>query len=51
MKAERLGDGDALMMPAPDLIPNGSVGARPRLDGVSALLRAGEIVGKHDRDV
>lgn len=49
MKAERLGDGDALMMPAPDLIPNGHNGSRPRLDGVSALLRAGEMVEKHDR--
>lgn len=47
-----MGDGDALMMPAPDLNSNGHGSVvRPRLDGVSALLRAGEIVGKHDRDV
>ncbi|KAF7564061.1 hypothetical protein G7046_g9 [Stylonectria norvegica] len=51
LKAERTGDGDALMMPAPDLVAiNQSGPMKTRLDGMSALLRAGEIVERHDQD-
>lgn len=47
IKAERSGDGDVLMTPAPDVV-SPSPHLKPRLDGVSALLRAGEIVEKRD---
>ncbi|KAM5351683.1 hypothetical protein ACJ41O_004406 [Fusarium nematophilum] len=45
------GDGDVLMTPAPDLVPLAE--GRPvktRLDGMSVLLRAGELVERHERD-
>lgn len=51
MQVEQSGDGDALMTPAPELVTNGQRDVnRNGLDGMNALLRAGEIVGRHDRD-
>ncbi|KAF4968067.1 hypothetical protein FSARC_4485 [Fusarium sarcochroum] len=48
---ERMMDGDVSMTSAPDLItPNEGRLLRSRLDGVSVLLRAGELVEKHERD-
>lgn len=44
-------DGDVPMTQAPDLItPIEERPLRPRLDGMSVLLRAGEFVAKNERD-
>ncbi|KAF9773710.1 hypothetical protein IL306_008406 [Fusarium sp. DS 682] len=45
-------DSDVPMTPAPDLIaPIEDRSFKTRLDGMSVLLRAGELVEKHERDV
>lgn len=50
VNAEQSGEG-VLMTPAPHFVATGEHRpVRTRLDGVSALLRAGEIVERHDRD-
>jgi hypothetical protein len=44
-------DGDVPMTPAPDLAaPVEERPLRPSLDGMSVLLRAGELVAKNERD-
>jgi hypothetical protein len=44
-------DSDVPMTPAPDLItPIDNRPFKTRLDGMSVLLRAGELVEKHERD-
>ncbi|KAF7551676.1 hypothetical protein G7Z17_g4818 [Cylindrodendrum hubeiense] len=51
VNAEQSGEGGVLATPAPHFAAKGEdKPARTRLDGVSALLRAGEIVESHDRD-
>ncbi|KAJ3529779.1 hypothetical protein NM208_g9604 [Fusarium decemcellulare] len=50
-RTDSMGDADVLMTPAPDLMA--PIEARPinsRLDGMSVLLRAGELVERHERD-
>ncbi|RSL38387.1 hypothetical protein CEP53_014912 [Fusarium sp. AF-6] len=50
-RAEPTGDADVLMTPAPDLMaPIQEHSIRSRLDGMSVLLRAGELVERHERD-
>ncbi|KAF4974961.1 hypothetical protein FZEAL_8193 [Fusarium zealandicum] len=49
-RTESAGDSDVLMTPAPDLAtPIEGRPIRPRLDGMSVLLRAGELVERHER--
>ncbi|EGU72143.1 hypothetical protein FOXB_17387 [Fusarium oxysporum f. sp. conglutinans Fo5176] len=48
---EYMADSDVPMTPAPDLIaPIEDRSFKTRLDGMSVLLRAGELVEKHERD-
>ena len=44
-------DSDVPMTPAPDLVaPAEDRSLKANLDGMSVLLRAGELVAKHERD-
>jgi hypothetical protein len=47
MRVEQAGDGDVLMTSVDD--PTTSI-RKDNLDGMSALLRAGEIVDRHGRE-
>nr|RBQ92048.1 hypothetical protein FVER53263_08051 [Fusarium verticillioides] len=48
---EYMADSDVPMTPAPDLVaPMEDRSFKTRLDGMSVLLRAGELVEKHERD-
>lgn len=50
MKVEQSGDGDVLMTNLDYAQPEKAGGHRDGLDGMSALLRAGEMVQRHGRD-
>jgi hypothetical protein len=47
MKVERLGDGDILMTTVDNTPPPASSNSKSGFDGMSALLRAGELVSRH----
>jgi hypothetical protein len=47
MRVERLGDGDILMTTVDTTPPLANSSSKSGFDGMSALLRAGELVSRH----
>ena len=50
MRVEQAGDGDVLMTSVEEPVRPRDRSRKDGLDGMSALLRAGEIVDRHGRD-
>jgi hypothetical protein len=49
MKTEVSGDGDVVMTSDDQPSASDALGGKAQFGGMDALLRAGEIVGRHDR--